>query len=460
MKIINNTKMVSLFLIFLGVSTSFAGTKVVPDPGEQLQQNSAAQVSVVASSDPEDQWLEYLDKRGLHSGNNKKKGKTFFIAFGVSRVGKKPNERGFIDSRRIAYSKAELLAKSDMAESVGAFMESGRSLELMQPGEDLPPALKKTRKQLSLFSKAAVLANKEMDALIRNHDPEWDGTGKSKEEKIQKIAEARETFEQNMKQKARLFLQGATPIFNAEGPNSDGMYSVGVGIVWSSRMALVAESMYNSDVEYARGKPGLSIRDQLKRQFAKNPNFFAATNGVRVWRNEKGERIVVSFASVELKRSTSIASKKSGMIARSMVAQFVSEAVTSNSELEGGEVVTDFNDGSTESVNTEQFQTKIKANSKKIKLQGVGTVYTWKGKHPNSRKNKMYVNVMAWTPESHKTAHQMEALSEKQEESMGRQGMTGGRAKSSESDSHGGGLGSKGVAAGGLSGAGSSFDDF
>ncbi len=385
-------------LICLLASTSVSADANVS--GQQLMENSALQVAIGEASDPTLRWEEYLERHGLVEGFNKKGSKVFFIAVGDSAVGKPLKNRGFITSRTVAFNKAVLLAKSALAESVGAEVSSERGLEMFEEGGEVAPGLGRVQNHLSIMDKARTLIDAELDNQIKKYDPNWDGTGLSEEQKRDKLAIQTEKYTENLAQNAQLFLQGAAPIFNAEGPSGDD-YLVVVGIVWSPVMTRIAEAMYNPSAKAPKGKPGRSVKDRVASLLAADStlNGINATMGVRVWRNEDGERVVVSFAAESGLGSSAIAKKKSALRARTQIAQFISENITSDGILGGDETTVYFDDGEMEAFDQTSFSQKIEATARRVCLQGVAPVKFWKGSHPNSGQ-KMVVHVLAWTPSS------------------------------------------------------------
>jgi len=421
---------------------------------ESLQQDSTKQIAVAQPTDPNLRWQAYLDSSGLDEGVNEKNGRIFFIASGSSIVGQPINSKSFIGSRTIAYNKALLVAKSELAETISSELKSERGLKLFESGNEPAPALQKTVVEpLSIADKAHTLTSLALDDQIKKFDPTWDGTNKSKEEKLDKIAIQIERYTESLSQKAIMFLQGASPVFNAEGP-VDGSYTVVVGLVWSGKFTKIAESLYNPSVKIPIGKKTLTVKDQIKEMLKKSPDSLAATMGVRVWRNENGERVVVSFAAANNIGSPIIAKKKTSMRGRSQIAQFISEAIVSEGNMGGGEQLNYYEDGSSEAFNEEKFKQDITARSKLVKLSGVASVFYWKGKHPVSNK-RMVVNVMSWSPSSASVARGLEKMASDQETKMGAvKGGTISNTKNSNESPVGG------TAVKGMSGAMSDPNDF
>lgn len=390
-------------LIFVSFIYFFLSAEVLAEvkiSGQELAENSALQGAIGAASDPTLRWEEYLERYDLVEGFNKKGNKVFFIAVGESEIGKPLKDKGFISSRTVAFNKAVLLAKSSLAESVGAELSSERGLEMFEEGGEVAPGLGKVQNHLSIMDKARTLIEAELDDRIKKYDPAWDGTGVSEQDKRQALAIQAEKYTENLVQNAQLFLQGATPIFNAEGPLGDD-YLLVVGIVWSPVMTKIAESMYNPSARTPTGKPSRSLKDRIDSLVAdeSKTNGIGSTMGVRVWRNEKGERVVVSFAAESGLGSSAIAKKKSALRARTQIAQFISENVTSDGMLGGNETSVYFDDGEMEAFDQTNFEQQIRATARRVCLQGVAPVKFWRGRHINSGQ-KMVVHVLAWTPSS------------------------------------------------------------
>lgn len=385
-------------LMFFVVGAQNVHSQTVSE-AQQLAEDSSLQASSAEATDPTLRWEEYLGQYGLVEGFNKKGNKVFFISSGESAVGKPLDDRSFISSRTAAFGRAMLTAKSALAESVGAEISSKRGLQMFEEGGQVSPGLGKVKSHLSIMDKARTLIDAELDDQIKKYDPSWDGTGVPEDQKRDALAIQTEKYTENLAQHAQLFLQGATPIFNAEGPVGED-YLVVVGLVWSPTMTRVAESMYNPSAKTPKGKPSRPIKDQIDDLIENEKlNGIASTMGVRVWRDENGDRVVVSFAAESGVGSTAIAKKKSGLRARSQIAQFISENVTSDGVLSGDETLVYFDDGGLEAFDQTSFQQEIKATSRRVCMQGVAPIAYWRGRHPNSS-GKMVVSVLAWTPAS------------------------------------------------------------
>ena len=414
MRIFVKTVLASFFLVFFS-SLSIASEDIQVTV-EELQYNSDKQESIASPTAPSLKWEQYLLNGNINVGTNiRDDGRIFLIAYGEQIVGKPINSSGFMDSRTIAYNKALLAAKSELAEALKVELESSRSLTVTEFGNETPSRLKDEIEPLSIMEKAATLTGLELDNEIKKFDPEWDGTNKTDNERIAKMAESREIYIENLVSKSRLFLQGATPIFNAEGPNENGKYVVAVGIYWSGKSTLVAESVYNPTVAPPQGKKNaLTIKNQLDNLSDED---LAATLGVRIWWDEEGLPVIVSFAQAKGTGSTIIAKKKTAQRARHQIAQFVAENIVAKTSQAGGEVLDNFVEGSHESSDIEEFKLEISSRANKIELLGLRTILYKNITHPITDK-RIVVNVITFETESSKLARGLMKMTDDQATKM------------------------------------------
>jgi hypothetical protein len=395
----NFIKTTMIMLVTLLSTVTFSVENTEENIGEELQYNSNNhQSTVVKSTDPEDLWNDYLASHKIKLGENKKNGHTFFIAFAAQEVGKLPSERGFIDSKDTAYRKALINAKSDLSNFLGTQMKSNSTFTEKEINEDIPQSyIKAVIGPVSTADRAHLLTDLTLDDQIKKFDPTWDGTNKAKTEKIiDKMVEQNQKYVEYMSSHAREYIQGASPIFSAEGV-SDGVYTVTVGIVWSYKSSKVAEAIYLPNKTMPKGKKHLlTVADRLKNM---SNTELAASMGVRMWRDEKGMPIVLSFSQADGKGFKSIAKKKTTLKAKTEIAKFVAEIIESDTEVNTDEVMQSYNDDSKKAFNNSDLKAKITARQTGLNLSGISTIHYRKFRHPASDQ-KMVVNVMAWTPNS------------------------------------------------------------
>jgi hypothetical protein len=385
----------------------------------RIATSSDEQTIEAAPKTTREKWLAWLHEKGVQEGENANG--TIIIQGGEAKVRANPGERKWVVARNAAFGIAELSAKSKLAEFVKLQIESGRFVHLLKRGGETPPPMfQEPLKKLSIADKSRVLAEKGLDNAIKHFDPAWDGTGMTETQKRRKLITMQEQYGAHIAARARLFTSGSFVITNFEGLDEDGDYSVLVGIIWSLKLATIAESVFNPEVHVQPVDPQASIPEQLLDMEKENPNVYCYTNGVRVWTNEKGERVIVSFGSVPASSSITIDRDQATLIARAGIQRFVAELVETKGTLEGSTTYQE-----TASTNytfdDNEFHRRIDARAKSLMLRGTIPIKSWRGMHPYGGK-KIQVVVVTWSPDSYTMASKLEEKLKTQEKRIKRQG--------------------------------------
>ena len=396
----------------------FFSTSILADvnKSEELQHDVEEQMSIATPTDPYDKWTQYLSNGNIKNGVNiTNDGRIFIVSYGMVVVGKPLDDSQFMSSRNIAFDYALIDAKKQMSTYLNTELESERNLIASQFSDDVPNRLKKeVGEPLSIAAKAATLTGLSLDNEIKKFDPNWDGTKKSDQDRAVKMAEQVERYTAYLSSKSQMFLQGATPIFNAEGPVA-GDYTVVVGIVWSVKSASVAESVYNPTVAPIQGrKNALTIQQRLDNF---SDEKLAATLGLRIWWDEDGFPVIVSFAQAKGSGSATIARNITTNYANNQIAQFVAEQIVSSEVEKINQEIHYYKDGTSTTFNQDEYQLNIRARANRITLIGSEQVLYKKIKHPISNK-RIVVNVMTWNPESNMIARGLIQMSEDQSTKM------------------------------------------
>jgi hypothetical protein len=384
-------------------------------------------VSSRVNQSPQGEFDSWIAENGMVPGvNHRNDGSMFVLVYAEQTVNAKGDPQNvqnrWVQARNVAYTTAVINAKAQIADLVAAEVVSERSSSVMDSGGDTtPPMLAESAQDLSIMAKALTLTGKALDHEIKKFDPKWDGTGIPDEEKRKRLVQTREIYKENLAAVSQLFTTGAMPVFNAEGPDVDGDYSVGVGMIWSTKTQLIASGIYDPTVNLPNDEPEPPIRAQLQMLLTENPNFLATSSGVRVWTNEKGEQTVIAIVGLDRSKSKQRNRRESGLRGRSYIAQFVAEGVESKDQASTEMVTDQLKDGTKETFDAGKFSSTVKARSKKLRLSGVTRVLRWSGKHPAS-KAKMLVDVWAWSPSGRQQAEQLGQMTRKAENKMRRKG--------------------------------------
>ena len=389
-------------LLLVSTLVQAADIKPIVEPiAETLGQADTRPVVVESGTNPQRLWEEYLLDGGYNEGLNDKAGKSFFIQSATVRVrGSFGNE--WIAARNEAFESAELLAKARMAEAIGAEVKSKRNLKFFSQGADLSPSeqeIIQLHNELSLVEKGERLMSAELDAQLRRHYPDWDGTGASPADKQRKVATAGTALRNEMSSNAREIIRGATTVFQTEGLDDRDHYVVLVGIVWSQQMSLVARSLTDPEIQLPVGTPGKPIRQILATRQAQDPFFLAKFNGIRVWRDEQGRRVVVSVASHDRGNEDFIAERKNEVVARNRIARFSAESVGTDQGTTGDRSYREFADSSSANFDAERYEESIEGIVETTRISGALVVKKWRGIHPISG-TPMITTVMVWRPDN------------------------------------------------------------
>jgi hypothetical protein len=366
------------------------GTEVIVTTEMQERQDvriatsSDEQTIEMAPKTTREKWMAWLHEKGVQIGENVNS--TIIIQDGEAKVRANPGNRKWVVARNAAFGIAELRAKSNLAEYVKLMIESGRFAELLKRGGETPPPMfQKPLKKLSIADKSRVLAEKGLDNAIKYFDPNWNGTGITKEQKRRKLITVQEQYGKHIAARARLFTSGSFVVTDIEGLDEDGEYSVLVGIIWSLKLATIAESVFNPAVQVQPVAAQAPIMEQLSNMEKEDPNIYCYTNGVRVWTNEKGQRVIVSFASVPASSSITIDRDQATLIARAGIQRFVAELAETKATNEGTFTYQETAAGN-DTFDNNEFHRRIDARAESLALRGTIPIKSWRGMHLYGKK--------------------------------------------------------------------------
>ena len=382
-----------------GSTTTKAIAKVVSVKEETVIEKVAVSAPRLLRTDnPNIMWDRFLSSHGLNEGWNKLPSGNVYIAKGEATVGKSTRSKHFISSRNIAFEKALVFAQ----EAMSSELSSTSSLKTMYSIEDmfseLPPALDNARNEISIFDKINKLTNEALDEQIKKYDPSWSSEGKTKSQINAKIVETREQFQKVMADKTSLWLQGSSTIYNTEGPDSEGMYTVVVGLAWSPSYSKVVTNLIDKNQPAPKGKPNKPILDQINAKLVKDSDWLTKQMGLRVMRDENGNRALVGFYNVSKQGAKRVYQKKAKKSANAQMTSFVSSKLAASDLLRQAETQ-DFNtDGTLTAYNEETYKEKINVVSKEVNFNGRTLIKQWEGRHPTINSQKIFGVVTLWSP--------------------------------------------------------------
>ena len=415
--------------------TSEQGWKVLAtSPGVKVltQEFSNPGKVLPSGENPLDVAQNWLTEKDLEEGRNLFEDELLYISVGSAAVNATPSDPGYIDSRFLAFQRAELEAKVKTAIFIGVDLTTirGSSEREINPKEraklediiNTSPTLKKNTKAMGvfdnisgLFQKVKILAESKLDKAIKDAGVD---TSKDQEEIKQKKAAKKEKrnrlrniSEVSMKAAASAFadVQGAQTIkaFEASYHNN---YQVVVITLWSHNSQRMVDSMQRGTAPIGLSRK--NAKKEVAKQLPEDPYKLACLTGVRAYINQEGEHVLLSFgqSGVEplggrMDKAFEQAGKKARVRAMAAMRTFMGEKVAFSATEELMEVLALYESeyqedtGAQDYKSISQFQEKIRAVSEKQNITGLHELMTKELTHPFTDKH-MVLKVMAWSPSS------------------------------------------------------------
>lgn len=424
------------------------GVKIVAQsiqkPGLVLINEKESKGSVTVEHGPLQIAEEWLLDKGFEQGRNFRNGTLYYFSIGAASVNAPPDDSRFIESRYLAFQRAELVAKAKTASFIGLDIttDRGSSDRTISPQEraeleslvNSSPTLKKNILQTGiaedvygLFQKAKRLAEAKLDQALADSGVDVETEKRAienariKRGKKQKRAEKKQHISEASMTAAACALANiqGTQIIQAFEGSMDGSYQVVVVSVWTQNLQRMVDSMSSGRAPH--NLPIKIAKQEVTSQLPKNAQHLACLSGVRAYINQHGEHVLLSFgqAGVEViggrkDKAYELAGKKARLRAMINIRNFMGEKVAFKNVEQLREVLAMF--GTKEEGNEEreykavsQFSELIQAEAKKQKITGIHGLQTFRFNHPFTDR-PMVLKVMAWSPASQKTAAEVKEM--------------------------------------------------
>ncbi len=344
-----------------------------------------------------------LSKQGKALGAINSDGSIYVI--GAATTARPSNMSGFINSRNIAYSIAEMTAKMNLLRMAGEQITSGRGFQLLEDiieGED-PDAKEKA----SLLDKAYKLADKSMDQALSE-------LGVSESE-IRSMNEGKKkaVFEQNFNQTVRSLVagmvKGCSVVRIAEGESGGDDYQVAVCIKYSPEFQSFASLIQSG----GRGSiPTGAAKSSRSKIMNMTEDELVMRLGTWVTYNEQGQMVVYGFGQQEVQ---DVSSRQSSAYSRAYsqarlqavnnIKNFVAEDMVANETMVTIEKLREYADGTNAYFSRNKWEQAVKSKQTTLNI-ATEQVRQWKGVHPTSNK-AVAGYVVAWTYENAAQANQL-----------------------------------------------------
>lgn len=388
--------------LFLLVAATLAATVMMAQDPADLAATPAVQetqeVEVDIMQFPENVLIESmtqsLAKQGKTLGNINDDGSIYVVA--AATTARPSNMSGFVNSRNVAYSIAELSAKMSLLRLAGEQITSGRGFQMLEDiveGED-PDAVKKA----SLLQKLGKIADKSLDKALS-------ALGVSEEE-IAKMNQSKKkaVYEQNYNQTVRSLVsgmvKGCAVVRIVEGDAGKDDYQVAICMKYSPEFQSLSAAIRNGEVDRI---PASKIKPTRQQIMNMSPDELIQRMGTWVTFNEQGEMVIYGFGQQEVRDSGSRQSaaysraySQARLAAVANIKNFVAEDLVATETTESTEKLREYADGTNAYFSQQKWEQAVKAKESTLNI-ATEQVRQWQGVHPVSG-HKIAGYVVAWTP--------------------------------------------------------------
>ena len=324
---------------------------------------------------------------------------------GAATTARPSNMPGFINSRNVAYSIAELTAKMELLRLAGEQISSGQGFQLIEDiveGED-PDAKGKA----SILEKAAKLIDTSLDRALSE-------LGVSDAE-IREMNEPKKkaVYEQNFNQTVRSLVagmvKGCAVVRIAEGESGKDDYQVAVCLKYSPEFQSFAAAIQNGGHGTIPTAAGKSSRNTIMTM---PESELVKKMGVWVTYNEHGQMVIYGFGQQEVRETDARASaaisraySQARLQAVNNIKNFAAEGIVANESLQNVEKLREYADGANAYFSRNKWEQAVKAKERTLNI-ATEQVRQWRGVHPTS---KMTVAgcVVVWTYENSQQANKL-----------------------------------------------------
>ena len=398
-------------------------------PGvEVLSEHRKTPGQILSSgANPLDVAQDWVAKQGFEEGRNDYKGKLLYISLGSATINATPDDPNFIDSRYLAFQRAELEAKAKIALFLGVDLTTSRgsSEREISPKDraqleeivNTSPTIQKNSKLMevsdtiySLFQKGKILVGAKLDQEIKKTGVDVTEERREAEQRVSAIQAKRDRkgrlqriSQASLKAAASVFqdIQGTQIYQSFEGPYKND-YQIVVISLWSRNLQRLVQSMQEGVAP--RGLPRKQAKKEIRRQLPKKPDELACLTGVRAYINEHGEHVLLSFGQSGVQviggregKAFELAGKKARLRALASMRQFMGEKIAFTPSEELMEVLALYANDEQDYRLISQFEEKIKAVSQKQRITGIQGLLTRELIHPFTDR-PIVLKVMTWSP--------------------------------------------------------------
>lgn len=346
---------------------------------------------------------DFLAEKGFTEGRNiRGNNSEIFIATGTSVIQAPRNHPAYMQSRGIAFEKAMLAAKQQMAEYISTEIQT-RAVHDFSEGESpesrrqREAEAKAAKREPGILDKTQMLISAKLDHLL---EEEGVDLGQPVPEEVVRKAVNSDVFEKFSRTAAMARLVGmqAWKVFEESPDGKKGQ--IGVVAVYSDKLHKMADAVFSGNFsDLPQGTPKRPIAQQLP----KNPLVLLTTFGVQQKTDETGRLVLVAFGQgaprTGSQTSMMAAYDKAKINAQAALRSFAGEIAAVESDLSSYENTQEFEDGFENYENEEYFKKHIETNARALKISGIQRIRKWRATHPLTGHAVVGV-VIAWSPDA------------------------------------------------------------
>ena len=291
------------------------------------------------------------------------------------------NSSGFIASRNIAFSKAEMRAKTELLRLTGEVITSERNSSLIsrnKQGND-PDAVRKA----SFIEKVSTLADKSIDKALKElgvSDTEISALNQSQKEK-----RYNESFYNYTSSFVASMIKGVSVVKIAEGEVGNNDYQIAVCVKYSPEQQSEAAAL--SSLGATESVLNSNVVSKLKSLEAEK---LMSKLGAQFFKDENGKRFVVGFGQSAVQKSDqrqsnfiNIGRRKARLQAIENIKNLLAEDLVGKEIDENVEKITEFQDGEQSLYTESNYSELIQSKKSSIKMNTMN-LSDWQGTHPVS----------------------------------------------------------------------------
>lgn len=380
-------------LLITVIANAQTPADLATSPAVQETQNVQTEIIQFPEDALVQSMTQSLAKQGKSLGVINEDGSIYVI--GAATTARPSNMPGFINSRNVAYSIAELTAKMNLLRMAGEQISSGRGFQLLEDiieGED-PDAKDKA----TMLEKASRLADQSMDNALS-------ALGVSDEEIREMNTEKKKAvYEQNFNQTIRSLVagmvKGCAVVRIAEGESGGDDYQIAVCMKYSPEFQSFASTIHNG----GRGTiPSGSAKSSREKILQMPVSDLVMRMGVWITYNESGEMVIYGFGQQEVRETGSRQSaafsraySQARLQAINNIKNFAAEDLVANETMQSIEKLREYADGSNAYFSRSKWEQAVEAKETTLNI-ATEQVRQWHGTHPTSQ-TEVAGYVVAWT---------------------------------------------------------------